>query len=46
MTAVFAFALFFILYGIAYGFYCLGRSLAWLASVLWAKLRQKKKDRP
>lgn len=43
MTALFAFALPFALYGVAYGSYCLGRSLARLVSV---KLRQKKKGRP
>lgn len=46
MTAVFVFALPFILYGIAYGSYCLGRSLTRLAPVFWAKLRKKEKDRP
>ncbi|MCI9332332.1 MAG: hypothetical protein HFG05_09190 [Oscillibacter sp.] len=46
MTAVFVFALPFILYGVAYSSYCLGRSLARLAPALWAKLRKKEKDRP
>lgn len=46
MTALFVFALPFILYGVAYGFYCLGRSLARLAPALWARLRQKRRDRP
>lgn len=45
MTALFVFALPFALYGIAYGSYCLGRSLAQLAPRLWARLRQKKKGR-
>ena len=45
MTALFVFALPFALYGIAYGSYCLGRSLAQLVPVLWARLRQKKKGR-
>lgn len=45
MTAVFVFALPFILYGVAYSSYCLGRSLARLVPVLWARLRQKKKGR-
>ena len=45
MTAPFAFALPFIIYGIAYGSYCLGRSLARLAPRLWARLRKKKKGR-
>ena len=42
MTVLFVFALPFALYGIAYGSYCLGRSLA----RLWARFRKKKKDRP
>lgn len=41
MTALFAFALPFILYGVAYGSYCLGRSLARLVPVLWARLQRK-----
>lgn len=45
MTALFVFALPFALYGIAYGSYCLGRSLARLAPALWFRLRQKKKGR-
>ena len=45
MTALFVFALPFALYGIAYGSYCLGRSLARLAPRLWARLRQKNKGR-
>ncbi|MDE6456159.1 MAG: hypothetical protein K2L38_09710 [Dysosmobacter sp.] len=45
MTALFVFALPFALYGIAYGFYCLGRSLAQLVPSLWSKLRQKEKGR-
>lgn len=46
MTALFAFALPFALYGIGYGSYCLGRSLVQLVPDLWARLRQKRKDRP
>nr|WP_326175341.1 hypothetical protein [uncultured Oscillibacter sp.] len=46
MTALFVFALPFALYGIAYGSYCLGRSLARLVPRLWARFRKKKKDRP
>lgn len=46
MTALFVFALPFVVFGVAYGFYCLGRSLARLALILWARLRQKRKDRP
>lgn len=45
MTALFVFALPFALYGIAYGSYCLGRSLARLVPALWVRLRQKKKGR-
>lgn len=45
MTALFVFALPFALYGIAYGSYCLGRSLARLAPTLWLRFCQKKKDR-
>lgn len=45
MTALFVFALPFILYGIAYGSYCLGRSLARLVPALWVRLRQKEKGR-
>lgn len=45
MTALFVFALPFALYGIAYGSYCLGRSLARLVPTLWLRLRQKKKGR-
>lgn len=45
MTALFVFALPFALYGIAYGSYCLGRTLAQLAPALWLRLRQKKKGR-
>ena len=45
MTALFSFALPFIIYGMACGSYCLGRSLARLAPALWAKLWQKKKGR-
>lgn len=41
MTALFVFALPFALYGIGYGFYCLGCSLARLLP----KLRQKEKGR-
>ena len=44
--APFVFALPLALYGIAYGSYCLGRSLARLVPVLWARFRKKKKDRP
>mgnify|MGYP000022775230 FL=1 len=46
MTALFVFALPFIIYGIVCGSYCLGRSLARLVPVLWARFRKKKKDRP
>ena len=46
MTALLVFALPFALYGLAYGSYCLGRSLARLVPILWAKFRQKRKDRP
>lgn len=45
MTALFVFALPFILYGVGYGSYCLGRSLARLVPNLWARLRQKEKGR-
>ncbi len=45
MIALFVFALPFALYGIAYGSYCLGRTLARLAPALWLRLRQKKKGR-
>lgn len=45
MTALFVFTLPFALYGIAYGSYCLGRSLARLVPVLWARLRQKERGR-
>ena len=45
MTALFVFALPFTLYGIAYGSYCLGRTLARLAPALSLRLCQKKKDR-
>lgn len=45
MTALFAFALPFILYGVAYGSYCLGRFLARAVPALWARLWQKKKGR-
>lgn len=45
MTALFAFALPFILYGVAYGSYCLGRFLARAVPALWARFRQKKKGR-
>lgn len=45
MTALFVFALPFALYGAAYGSYCLGRSLARLVPVLWARLRQKRRGR-
>lgn len=45
MTALFVFALPFALYGVAYGFYCLGRSLARLVPGFWFRLRQKKKGR-
>lgn len=45
MTAFFVFALPFALWGIACGSYCLGRSLARLVPVLWARLRQKEKGR-
>lgn len=45
MTALFAFALPFALYGVAYGSYCLGRSLARLVPVLWTRFRQKEKGR-
>lgn len=46
MTAFFVFALPFIIYGIAYGSYCLGLSLARLVPRLLARFRKKKKDRP
>ena len=46
MTVLFVFALPFALYVIAYGSYCLGRSLARLVPILWVKFRQKRKDRP
>ena len=46
MTALFSFALSFIIYGMACGSYCLGRFLVRLAPALWAKLRKKEKDRP
>lgn len=45
MTALYAFALPFIIYGLAYGSYCLGRSLARQLPGLWARLRKKKKGR-
>ena len=45
MTALFVFALPFIIYGIVCGFYCLGRFLARLVPALWVRLRKKKKDR-
>ena len=45
MIALFVFALPFMIYGMACGSYCLGRSLARLVPVLWARLRKKKKDR-
>lgn len=45
MTALFVFALPFALWGIAYGFFCLGRSLARLAHALWLRFRRKKKGR-
>lgn len=45
MTALFVFALPFALYGVGYGSYCLGRSLARLAPVFWVRFRQKKKGR-
>lgn len=41
MTALFVFALPFALYGIAYGSYCLGRSLARLLPAFWVKLWRK-----
>lgn len=41
MTALFVFALPFVLWSIACGFYFLGRSLARLAPVLWARLQRK-----
>ncbi len=46
MTALFVFALPFMIYGMACGSYCLGRSLARLVPRLWARFRKKKKDRP
>lgn len=46
MTALFVFALPFALFGVAYGSYCLGRFLAWAVPALWARLRQRKEDRP
>ena len=46
MTALFVFALPFIIYGIVCGSYCLGRSLARLVPVLWARFRKKKKGPP
>ena len=46
MTALFVFALPFAVFGIACGSYCLGRFLARLVPDLWARLRQKRKDRP
>ncbi len=45
MTALFVFALPFAVFGIAYGSYCLGRSLAQLAPALWFWIRRKKKGR-
>lgn len=45
MTALFAFALPFALYGIGYSFYCLGRFLARAVPVLWTRFRQKEKGR-
>lgn len=45
MTALFVFALPFAVFGIAYGFYCLGRFLAWAVPVLWTRFRQKEKGR-
>ena len=45
MTALFVFALPFAVFGIAYGSYCLGRSLAQLAPAFWLRLRRKKKGR-
>ena len=45
MTALFVFALPFMIYGMACGSYCLGRSLARWLPALWLRLRQKKKGR-
>ncbi|WP_325200159.1 hypothetical protein [Oscillibacter sp.] len=45
MTALFVFALPFALYGIGYGFFCLGRSLARQFPALWLRFHQKKKGR-
>lgn len=45
MTALFVFALPFALYGVAYGSYCLGCSLAQAVPALWTRFRQKKKGR-
>jgi len=44
MTALFVFALPFALYGIAYGFYYLGRALVQLLPGLWSRFLQKKKN--
>ena len=41
MTVLFVFALPFALYGIAYGSYCLGCSLARLLPTFWARLQRK-----
>lgn len=46
MTALFVFALPFILYGIGYGSYCLGCLIERQIFRFWAKLRQKRRDRP
>lgn len=45
MTALFVFALPFVVFGIAYGSYCLGRFLARLLPAFWARLCQKEKGR-
>ena len=45
MNALFVFALPFALYGVGYGAYCLGRSLAQAVPALWTRFRQKKKGR-
>ncbi len=45
MTALFVFALPFILYGIACGSYCLGRFLVQLVPNLWTRLHQKEEGR-
>lgn len=41
MNALFVFALPFAVFGVAYGSYCLGRSLVRLVPGFWVKLRRK-----